>query len=220
MKKIKLRCAYCKNYHEIKEKIPKGFAGWAYPEMDWSDFETEAEVPSLSEQYWSRSDRIPKVGELRIILVTSPFDEECGNVFRIEFMPALAHFNGYENTEELRDSAIVQCRLEKIILADEYCAWIEVKILRVILLSELPETFPPFLTDREIEGFDGISRYIDIDLMDDTWKIMSWSAQGDLGEYKTFYTDTNGIRHLVRMSCWNFCEDVTYYGNIVQRKPW
>lgn len=215
MKKIKLKSTCCNRCPEIK-KIPNGFVDWAYSEMEWSDFETEAEVPSLSEKHWTRSDRIPKIDELRIIKVTSPFNEKCRNKFYIEFMPALALINGYDNTEQLRDSAIVQCSLEKIILADEYSAWIEVKILKVILLSELPEIYPPFLTNHEIEGFDGISSYIDTDLMDDTWKIMSWSAQGDLGEEKTFYTDADGIRHLVRMYYWNFCENATYFGNIVQ----
>lgn len=216
--RIKLKSRGFNYYPEIKE-TPYGFAGWAYSEMEWSDFETK--VPPLEEQHWPRSERIPVVGESRIVLVTSPFDEKCGNTFYIEFVPPLALFNGYESAEELRDSAIVQCKFERILSADEYCAWIEVKILKVILLSELPEIYPPSQTNCEIEEFDGIrSKDIYIDFMDDTWKIMSWSGQGDLGEYKTFYTDTNGVRHLVRLDYWVGGEHAIFFGNIVQTETW
>lgn len=200
----------------MKKSFPNGFSGWSYSDMEWSDFERE--VTPLSEEHWSRSDRIPKIDEFRIVKVKIPFDENCGNQFYMEFMPALAFFNGYDNAEQVRDSAIVQCRFEEIILADEYCAWIKIKVLKVILLSELLEVYPPYLIDCELEEYAGAGKCVNSDFMDVSQEIKSWSAQGDIGESKMIFIDSNGVRHLVLMHYYDFFSNVTYFGNIVQVK--
>ena len=216
MDQINFKCKACDSYHEMTKKFPAGFSGWAYSDMEWSDFEEE--VPPLSEKHWIRSDRIPKMGELRIIKVKDPFDEEIGNEFYMEFMPALAFFNGYDNVEQIHDSAIVQCRLEKIVLADEDSGWIRVKILNVILLSELFETYPSFLTDRKLEEYAGVFECDENDFMDAPWEIKYWSSEGAIGEHRMIYMDANGIRHLVLMHYYDWYSDVTYFGNIVEIK--
>lgn len=216
MNEIKFRCKCCNDYHAMKTELPNSFSGWSYSDMEWSDFEKE--VPPLSEEHWTRSDRIPKIGEFRIIKVRIPFDEKIGNEFYMEFMPASAFFNGYDNAEQIRDSAIVQCKFEKIIMADEYSAWVKIKILKVVFLSELLEICPPCLTDCELEEYAGVSKCVDIEFMDDSWEITSWTAQGDTGESKIIYMDEDGIRHLVLMHYYDFFSNVTYFGNIVQTK--
>lgn len=216
MNSIKFRCKCCNDYHEMKKKIPNGFSAWSYSDMEWSDFEKE--VPPLSEEHWTRSDRIPKVGEFRIVKVKIPFYEKIRNEFYMEFMPASAFFNGYDNADQIRDSAIVQCKFEKIILADEYSAWIKIKVLKVILLSELLEIYPPCLADCELEEYAGVSRCVDIDFMDASWEVTSWTAQGDTGESKIIYMGEDGIRHLVLMHYYDYFSNITYFGNSVQTK--
>lgn len=44
----------------------------------------------MSQEHWSRSDNMPKDGELRTIKVRRPFAEKTGNEFHAEFMKALA----------------------------------------------------------------------------------------------------------------------------------
>ncbi len=218
MNQINFKCKVCNSYHEMTKKFPTGFSGWAYSNMEWSDFEEE--VPSLSEKYWEHSDRVPKTGEFRIVKVQTPFDEKIGDEFYMEFVPEYVFLNGYDDVEQIHDSAIVQCRFEEVIVADEYSGWIKVKVLKVILLSELFEVYPPFLTDCKLEEYVGTCECdeTDSDLVDTSWEIKYWTGQGDIGEVKTIYTDTNGFRHLILMNFYSWFDDVTYFGNIVEIK--
>lgn len=218
MDKTKFKCQYCNKYHEIKKEFPVGFSGWAYPDMEWSDFEKD--VPPLSEKYWERSDKVPKTGEFRIVKVQTPFEERIGDDFYLEYLPASVFFNDYENAEQIQDSAIVHCRFEEIILADEYSAWIKIKVLKVILLPELSEIYPPYETDRDLEEYGGMFRCDDIYVIDADapWEDVYWTSEGEVGEDKMIYTDTNGIRHLVLMHFLFIDSTIIYFGNIVQKK--
>lgn len=216
MNNIKFKCKCCNTYHEMIKKFPVGFSGWAYSNMEWSDYEEE--VPSLSEKYQVHSDRVPKNGEFRIIKVHTPFDEKIGDEFYMEFVPEYVFFNGYDDMEQIHDTAIVQCRLEEVILTDEYSGWIRVKVLNVILLSELSEVYPPFLTNCKLEEYVGTCECDESDFVDAPWEMKYWTGQGDIGECKTIYTDTNGFRHLILMNYYDWFRDVTYFGNIVQTK--
>lgn len=184
--------------------------------MEWSDFEEE--VPSLSEEHWNRSDRVPKTGEFRIVKVLTPFEEKIGDEFYMEFMPASAFFNDYENVEQIQDSAIVQCRFEEVIVADEYSAWIRVKVLKVILLPELSRAYLPYLTHCELEEYAGMFRCDNIYTIDADapWEDVYWTSEGEVGEDKMIYTDADGIRHLVLMHFFFIDNTITYFGNIVQ----
>lgn len=214
MNRIKFRCKVCNEYVEMEKSVPDGFAGWSYSGMEWSDFEEE--VPPLSEKHWIRSDNTPKNGEIRVIKVTIPFAEETGNEFYMEFMPESAYFNGYDCSEQISDSAIVKCRLEKVLLADEYSAWIRVMVLKVFLLPELSGMYQPWLVDCELEDYAGICKCNEVELIDNSWESKFWTGQGDIGESKLIYIDKNGVRHLVLMNYYNFHDDISYFGNIVQ----
>lgn len=216
MDKIKFKCKACNEYVEMQKNVPNGFSDWAYSVMEWSDF-NEKEVPPLSEKHWSRSDNTPKIGEVRIIKVTKPFSEEVGNEFYMEFVPALVYFNGYDCSEQITSSAIVKCRFEKILLADEYSAWISVKVLQSFLLPELSEMYLPWLTDGELEDYAGICKCNEVEFADVSWEIKYWTGQGDIGESKLIYIDEKDIRHLVLMSYYNFHDEISYFGNIVQK---
>ncbi len=43
-------------------------------------------------------------------------------------------FNGYDDAGQINDSAVLKCRLEKILLADEYSVWVRVRALKVLSL--------------------------------------------------------------------------------------
>ncbi len=215
MKQIRFRCKYCSD-HEIRKKFTKDFFGWAYTDVEWSDFENE--VPPLSEKYWEHSDRVPKMGEFRIVKVQTLFDEQIGNEFYMEFVPEDVFYNDYEDVEQIRDSAIVQCRFEELILADACVAWIKIKVLQVITFPELFEKYPVCLTDCELEGYAGMDRCENIGFMNAPWEEKYWTSEGEVGEDKMFYTDAKGIRHLVLMHYFFIDSTITYFGNIVQSK--
>ncbi len=220
MENLRFKCKACNKYVEMNKKTPSPFVGWAYCNcIEWADFTDD--VPDLSEQHWIGSEHTPIVNEMRVVRVHKPFDEKIGNEFFALYEPALLFFNGWDDStkEEIRKCAVVKCRFEKILVSDEYSAWISVSIKKVMLLHELCNYYENAVTDIPIDEFKGIpeSEY-NIIFQNDEWLVTSWDAQGDCGETKWIYTDECGVRHLVMQMWFEFHEDIIYLGNITNNR--
>ena len=215
--RIHFKCRACKEYAEPDRSVYDGFVDWAYRCAEWSDFDEN--VPLLDQDIFLRKETLPKTGEIYSIKVSTPFDEMIGNTVNIDFVPAIAYLDGYEYApDDINISAIVRCRIEKIIVKDEFRAWIRVLVTNVTLYSELYKKYRPSSTDKNLEAF---SRYRECDwteLGTDRWKVASWTGQGDIGEEKIIYIDDDNVRHLVAIGYYDFHQDIMYLGNVVENK--
>lgn len=222
MSVLKFKCTCCNSYHDINRTVPAGFSGWSYPGMEWSDFTDE--VPPLSQERRRitdevkkiGSDVIPRTGDIRTVRVTMPFEEEIGSEFYMDYMPISAYLDSFETADQFEDSAVVKCRFTEIISSDDYNAWIKVKVLDVIMFSQLAEAFPAYKTDESLEDFFTACRCNDIDADDAPWKLISWNAQGDIYEGKVIFTDAGGIAHIVWLNIEDFFTHISYFGNIIK----
>ena len=212
---IRFKCKCCKEYHEIDRKIPAGYQGWCYTCMEW--LAPDETMPPLSqERGWSRSETMPKIGETWKLRLQNPFHENVGGICYIDYASALQFFNGYDTAEEVDSSAIVQCRLERILEADDYAAWAEFTVLDVIPYRELASRFPAYETSEPLESFAG-GQCKNTNLDAPPWKLVFWTAQGDVGESKYIFCDENGVRHLVLHLDECGWAEAMYFGNIVQK---
>lgn len=162
------------------------------------------------------SDVIPKTGDVRTVRVMLPFEEEIGSEFYMDYKPVSAYLDSFERAEQFDNSAIVKCRFIEIIAADDYNAWIKVKVLDVIMFPQLAEAFPAYKTDESLEDFWTGCSCTDIDADDAPWKLISWNAQGDVYEGKVIFTDADGIAHIVWLNVEDFFTHISYFGNIIQ----
>lgn len=212
---IRFKCKCCKSYHEIERTVPDGYAGWCYADMEWLA-PAEALPPLTQDKGWARCETPPKAGEIRKLRVKNPFHEAIGSSFFVDYESALQFFNGYDKAEEFESYAIVQCRLERVIEQNDTAAWVEVCILDVIPYCELASRFPAFHTAEPLENYAG-GACEETDLDAPPWKIVYWTAQGDVGEQKTIFTDENGVRHLVLH--YDYCSwaAVQHFGNIIEK---
>lgn len=231
MENLRFKCRGCQKYVRMNKKVCDAFSDWVYGCGQWSDFDEN--VPELSEQNWVRSELTPAVGENRTVFVQSPFDEEIGNEFWLLYEPALLYFNGWGDCteEDICKCAIVRCRFQKVLISNEYSAWIRVTVQEVVFLHELYKYYEEVRENVPIGAFEEIPKETDFqndrwhvtsfeeipeetDFQSDRWHVTSWTAQGDCGEIKWIYTDENGIQHLVMKLWYAFDEEVFYVGNI------
>lgn len=219
---LKFKCRCCNSYHDINRTIPVGFSGWSYPDMEWSDFTDE--VPPLSQERWRITEEVkkigsnvmPRIGDIRTVRVKLPFEEEVGNEFYMDYMPASAFLDGFETADQFENSAIVKCRFTELLSADDYNAWIKIRVLGVIKFARLAEKLPEYKTRESLEDFGTACCCNDTDADDAQWKLISWNAQGDVYEGKVLFTDVNGIRHIVWMNMEDFFTHISYFGNVTQ----
>lgn len=213
--KLNFLCEVCKCPSEIDLKnIEKDiFEIVALDEiMEWSDFSDE--VPNLNTTIWERSINTPIKGEIKKVQVHFPFNMSPGEDFWTLFMPALSHFNGWdEYPEEINTSAIIKCNFERIISKNEEKAWINIKIEDVILLSEICDNFEP---RKDSTGYlMSLNDFNNIDMNDlGEWILFTDSAQGDLGTWGLVKKHGNNKNSLVLYCKWDFHSDILYCGNI------
>ena len=213
MERLRLKCKVCGEFHDIVKKAPAEFEGWAYSVVEWSDLTDQ--VPPLSEEHWPRSETLPRTGETRIIKVGVTFDEFPGNGFYADYRTADAFFNGHETEDQLGNSAIVKCRFDEVLLSDEYSAWIRVTVLQVLPYDKLAELLPTRYINEALED------YIQVDDTEDIgekWRIITWSAQGDLGDTIFIFKDSSNVRHMVVRENWCMSKDIVYFGNVMEKK--
>ncbi len=213
MGRVRFKCKNCGEYHDIDKNTPVEFENWAYSKVEWSDFKDS--VPPLSEEHWSRSETLPRLGETRIIKVGVTFDESTGSEFYADYRTENAFFNGHETEEEFENSAIVKCRFDEVIISDEYSAWIKVTVTQVLRYDKIAELFPPHYIYDAFEDYSGLGGEGTEDI-GKKWRIITWSAQGDLGDTLYIFKDSGNVRHLVVRLNWCMAEEIIYFGNVVE----
>ncbi len=216
--RIHFKCRACNEYAEPNRTVREGFVDWAYRCAEWSDFDEN--VPPLDQDIFLRKKTLPKTGEIYSIKVTKPFDKMIGNNVNINFVPAIAYLDGFEySPDDINISAIVRCRIEKVITKDEFSAWIRVVVTDVTLYSELYKKYRPSSTDKTLETFSYYRGCDWTELDTNRWKVASWTGQGDIGEENIIYIDDNNVRHLVAMGYYDFHQEIMYLGNVVESNP-
>ena len=222
----------CGSYDEFQGKhktIREGFSCWCYSAVTWSDFADE--VPPLSGRPEDiealeamHSDVTPQSGQTRTVKVTVPFRERIGNEFYMEYRPKSYHQfeHRYSTPEDCEGSAIVRCRFTEILASNREEAWIRVLVLDVTMFPQLLVSCETYETDRPLVNFGGLTESRGIDLYvpfsQDPWKVIVLSAQGDVVETKTIYTDENGVNHLILMCECVYGQYLAHFGNIISTR--
>lgn len=206
------KCSCCNSIVDEKPSLAEGFSELAYDDMEW--LEVGQIVPPLEEHIWLRADKMPEVGERRFIKVKPPFSQNISDSFNVLYSPALSALNGREEyPEELSDSAVVSCVLEKTVSVDEYCAWIEVSVENVIPFTELYKHYPLRKVLGLFEG--GLGEHLTLACRCDRWEYYTYSAQGDWGEWRLIFVDKENVRHLVLCCEWYTHGGFVQLGNAV-----
>lgn len=211
---MKFKCRCCGEYVDEKAELIDGFIEIAYNSFEWLD--RNEEIPVLDNEVWNRSQELPNVDEYRYLKVLPPFYEETGDEFNVLYMPAMSYLNGWsEYPDEIAKSAIIRCKFEQIMEADEFTAWIKVLILKVTKLKDLCGVYPAgdnkLINRRELFGDDAI----DFQFNYQNWRYSEWSVQGDFGQWHLIYTDSTGLSHLVLLGEWDFHADFVQCGNLI-----
>ena len=215
-KRIHFKCRVCDEYVEPYRRN-EGFVDWAYRCAEWTDFDEN--VPPLDQDIFLRKETLPKTGEFYSIKVSKPFDEMIGNTVNIDFVPDMAHLNGFgDSPDDINNSAVVRCKIVKIIAKDEFSAWIRVLVTDVTLYSELHKKYRPSSTDKTLEAYSYDKGCDWVELSTNRWKVASWTGQGDIGEENIIYIDDDNVRHLVAMGYFDSHQEILYLGNVIENK--
>ena len=207
------KCKCCKQIVNEKPRFIEGLSEFAY-NAEW--LEDGEPVPPLEERFWLHADAVPKPGERRIIMVGyyTPFDSTIGDRFNVLFQPANSALNGWAETpEELERSAIVNCVFEKVVSNNEYQAFIEIFINRVVPLSELCRNYPCQKAASLFAG--GFGECLKREFTWGNWEYYSFDAQGDCGDWRLVFTDDSGVRHLILQCDWGWHGGYVLFGNAV-----
>lgn len=207
------KCRCCNQIVDEKPRFIEGLSKFAY-NAEW--LEAGAPVPQLEERFWLHANALPKAGERRIIKVGfyTPFNSEIGDSFNVLFLPANSALNGWDNApEELERSAIVSCVFEKVVSSDEYQAFVEISVNRVIPLPKLCERHPRQRISKLFAG--GFGEHLKLDFTWKNWEYYSFDAQGDCGDWRLIFTDGEGVRHLLLQCDWGWHGGYVLFGNAV-----
>ena len=196
---------------EPRQKPLSDFAIELYENaVDWP--EDGNQIPEDKKHFY-RLDKAPQVGEIRIVNVKYPFNQQIGEEFWTIFVPPMSYFNGWEEApEEIFLSAVVKCRMEQV--EEQYIkdGWIKVTILEVVFLQDIDKRFPSM---KNCESSASMLAMCE-DLFEyKCWKYYSWSCQGDVGGWCLVYVDEAGVNHLILANEWVMCDEHTYCGNVI-----
>lgn len=217
---VSFACGCCQSKAEMKTDTPPEFAGWAYSceRIEW--LASGAPLPRLDERHFERLDKTPKISEKHRLRVCMAFRQALGSEFYMQYLAPGLYMSGDASDEIYRSCAIVRCRLDKVITAHAYAAWVEVTVLDVIGYGEMHERFAPQYTDSTLEEFCGYplkhaENYLEYD--ENGWKDFNRTMQGDVGTSFLIHTDEQGVRHHIVQQYFDFHDDIAYFGNIVSR---
>ena len=218
---VRFKCGCCLDDPAMNTQVPGSFAGWAYSceRIEW--LAQGAELPRLDEQRFERLGTTPKVNEKYRLRVCMAFCQQLGSEFYMQYLSPQIYLSDNGSDEAYRSCAIAKCRLDRVITATAYSAWVEVTALDVIGFAELPEKIAPQYTDKPLEEFCGYplehaENYLEYD--ENGWKDFDWTMQGDVGTSYLIRTDEKGVRHLICEQYYDFHDDITYFGNIISRQ--
>lgn len=190
----------CRCCNETVDETPKLIAGMSELVFEPEWLAKGEDIPPLDKDIWLRSDEFPQVGERRIIKVNAPFRADIGDCLSLLYLPANAALNDWDCApEELELSAVVHGTFEKVISNDLYAAWTEIAVEEVIPFPELYKRYPCRKVSSLFE--DGFGEYTALDFRWNNWERYAFTAQGDCGEWRLIFTDSEGVRHLLM-----FCE--------------
>ncbi len=204
----------CRCCGETVDEIPKLTAGMSELIFEPEWLAKGEDVPPLGKDIWLRSDEFPQVGERRIVKVGAPFKADIGESVSFLYLPANAALNDWDSApEELELSAVVYGTFVKVLSSDLYAAWIEIVIEEVIPFPEVYRHYPCRKVSSLFEG--GFGEYTDLDFRWDNWDYYMFTAQGDCGEWRLIFTDSEGVRHLVMFYEYGIHEGYVQVGNAV-----
>lgn len=216
--RLNFKCEVCHKKIKIKKNVKFPFDDWAYYQcIQWSNFDDK--VPDLSEDMWQRCIERPKENEIYKVYVTKPFDEIRGSEFFVIFEPAIIVYNGWDSDfcseEDIEKCSLVKCRYDRIVKANKYSAWIEITVQKVIPLADIYNLY----NEKESSGiflpFGSTESQVTL-FENRKWLVFGWNDQGDVGEYRWVYIDSQGKKHCVLEYNWEFDKDILYLGNIVE----
>ena len=208
---IAFPCSACNKIPDKLKLIKNDFEVVGFEAgIEWSDFQS-SNLPSLDEKIWARSSNPPLKGSRRIVMVCYPFQMTVGESFWMLFMPALSYFNGWEeHPSEINSSAFVNCSFEQILSKNDECAWIEIRILDVVLLKE---TCDIWFDSNGSGHLDSFLMFRDIYVLHyNEWILISASTESDLGTW-ALIKKKNERHHLIALGEWGFHYDIVYGGN-------
>ena len=218
---VSFRCGCCQSKVEMKTDTPPEFAGWAYSceRIEW--LAQGAPLPRLDEMHFERLGDTPKISEKHRLRICMAFRQALGSEFYMQYLAPELYLSGEASGESYRRCAIVKCRLDRVICATQYSAWVDITVLDVIGYGDMHKRFEPKTADCTLEKMcdyplEHAENYIDYD--DEGWKEFSWTMQGDVGAGGVICTDEKGVRHLIISQYYDFHNEITYFGNIVSRQ--
>ena len=187
--------------------------------FEWVNFNEEDKDKPIAERRRENFDETPEEGKNYIMMVEKPFDEELGGIFTSVFEPSMMLINGWDcadRPEDIYKAAAVLCQFMEVLWADDFSAYIKVKVRNVVLLSELYKVLPETESETPVEFYDD-DEEVWTEYEDEHWLNRNWDGQGDVGGQQYLYTDENGRSHEVMTSWFDFHDDSYYLGNRVNK---
>jgi hypothetical protein len=157
-------------------------------------------------------NRLPQVGEQRMLLVRPDFQVGSHEAFWVLYTPTLTYLNGWsEHPEELLLSALVGCSLLSVDAMTSRNAILTVRVDDVITIPQISQRFPP-------NGSDAIHladpyKWHDVRRTDyEPYRIIDMNFQSDCGEWLLCQRQASGWAALVYGE-WDFSQALVYVGH-------
>ena len=190
-----------KREHSIKPKFYEdaGLHLCAYY-LEWGEWKSEEITIPVNELNWKHADRVPVIGEKRILRAKASFNPDPGETFTALFEPSNIFLHGWEsakNPEEISKVSAVLCRFKDVLWFDGTKAIISAEVLNVVPLAKLYQVVPK----NEID-FPFIERFwnghrVDTDYQDAYMRYRANKPQGKQGQIQLVYTDDNRKQHVI-----------------------
>lgn len=175
----------------------------AYDILDWYNYNDLSQLPPKN-QHWVYCENVPRVGEKYVVSMDSQYFFSTAWVL---FQPANAFLNGWENAQEIEQSAVVKCRLCEAVPDNYSGQGILAEILDVITLGELTERF-------QTEKFPGAHLKVAPESYG-IWSLYIESKEGDVGIWQLTKKCPDGREHLVLECSWYPGQSTLFFGNYI-----
>lgn len=90
-------------------------------------------------------------------------------------------------------------------------------VTQVLRYDKIAELLPPHYIYDNLDDYIGI-KCKDTEDIGEKWRIITWSAQGDLGDTIFIFKDSSDVRHLIVRENWCMAEKIIYFGNVIENK--